>query len=82
MSRYRVIVTVSVACGAILFAVFQTQGFLDPSRDENAYTEKKAQVNVQNLDSETVKKLESTQQDKSESVEPDFDPDRNNPFAE
>lgn len=82
VSRFKILITVAIAGGAILLAVMQAQTYLEAPRDENAYTEKKSQVNVKNLDDEIVKKLEKTQEDKSESVEPNYDPTRQNPFAE
>ena len=82
ISKHRVVLTVLIACGAILASVMQAQGFLNPLRNETLYTEQKATSNTKTIDEEIVKKLSKTQTDESISVDSNFVPDRNNPFNE
>jgi hypothetical protein len=82
ISKHRVVITVIVACSAILASVMQAQGFLNPVRNETLYTEQKASSSTKTIDEEIVKKLSETQTGEDISVDSDFVPDRNNPFNE
>lgn len=82
VSMHRVVITVVVACSAILASVIQAQGFLNPVRNETLYTEQKASSNTKTIDEEVVRKLSETQTGENISVDSNFVPDRNNPFNE
>lgn len=82
VSAHRVVLTAVIASGAIFASVVQAQGYLNPTRNENLYTEQKATSNTKTINEELVKKLTETQTDAGISVDSDFVPDRNNPFNE
>ena len=82
VGRYRTVLTVAVACGAVLAAVMQTRSYLNPVRNETVYEETRTQVNVKSIDNDVVTKLEATQSDRTDSVDSDFVPGRDNPFDE
>jgi len=82
VSRYRTILTLLVACVAILASVMQAQSFLNPERNEDTFAETKSQVNVKSIDQDVLQKLEKTQADRTNSASSNFVPGRNDPFAE
>lgn len=82
ISKHRTVILVLVACIAILAALMQTQSYLNPKRNEDKYTEIKSSISAKKIDDEKLEKLQTTQQDKTESVDSNFVPDRSNPFTE
>jgi cell division protein YceG involved in septum cleavage len=82
ISRHRTVIVILVVCFAVIAALLQTQSYLNPTRNEDKYTEVITSVNPKKIDQEIVAKLEETQNDQNSSVDSSFVPDRNNPFAE
>ena len=82
VSKHRTVIIVVVICAAVLAAIVQTQSYLNPTRNEAKYTELKSSFNTKSIDNETLEKLQATQSDKTETVDSNFVPDRNNPFTE
>ena len=82
ISKHRIVLTVVIACGAILASVMQAQGYLNPTRNEELYTEQKSSSNIKTIDEDIVKKLEETQTDEDIFVDSNFVEDRTNPFNE
>lgn len=82
ITKHRTVIIVFVASTAILAALIQTQSYLNPARNEDKYTEIKATISAKKIDKTKLEKLQTTQQDKAESVDSNFVPDRSNPFTE
>lgn len=82
ISKHRTVLVILVASSAIILAVFQTQDFLNPDRNEEKYSEVKSSLTIKQLDEEIIKKLETTQQDQENTASSNFVKDRTNPFAE
>jgi hypothetical protein len=82
IDKYRMVIIVLIASIAVLSAVLQTQGHLNPPRNEAEFLELKSSISVKKLDEEVLRKLQQTQDDLNASVDSDFVPNRNNPFVE
>lgn len=82
ISNHRTVIVIVVASVAILFAVLQAQSFLNPPRNEEKYTEIKSSISIREIDEETLRKLESTLEDKENEASSNLAQDRTNPFAE
>jgi cytoskeletal protein RodZ len=82
ISKHRVVIVILVASSAIILAVFQTQSYLNPERNEDKYTEVKSSLTIKQLDEEVIDKLETTQLDQENTASSSFVEDRTNPFTE
>lgn len=82
ISKHRTVIMVIVASAAVIAAIMQTQNYLNPARNELKYTELKSSVTTKSINQEILTKLQATQEDKTESVDSNFVPDRKNPFTE
>jgi hypothetical protein len=82
ISGHRTFIIIMVACAAVFAALYQSRTYLNPSRNEQLYTEKVSSVNPKTFDQETLNKLRQTQSDPTEEVDSNYSPDRNNPFIE
>jgi len=82
ISKHSIVIVVVVACCAVLIAVFQTQSYLSPERNEDKYIEVKSTISTKQIDQEIVDKLSKTQNDRESTAESNFVSDRTNPFAE
>lgn len=82
ISKHRVVLTILVACAAIILAVFQAQSYLSPERNEDKYMEVKSSISTKKINQEIVDKLNFAELDKENTAESNFVDDRTNPFAE
>lgn len=82
ISKHRTVFVIFIMCFAILAAAMQTQIYLNPDRNEVRYTEIRSSVNPKKIDQNIVNKLAETEKDQNNSVDSNFVPNRNNPFAE
>jgi hypothetical protein len=82
ITKHRTVIIIFVASTAIIAALMQTQSYLNPARNEDKYNENKSSITTKTIDEEKLEKLQAIQQDKIESVDSSFVPDRSNPFVE
>ena len=82
LGKHRFLLIFLIASCAVMFALLQTRTYLNPSRDEDVYTELKTGVNYSEIDNDVVEKLQSTQDDEDIQVDANFVPNRSNPFSE
>jgi hypothetical protein len=82
VSKHRVVITIVVACAAVILAVFQAQSYLSPERNEEKYIEVKSSISTRKIDQEIVDKLSFAESDKENTADSNFVDDRTNPFAE
>lgn len=82
IGKHRTVIIIFIACIAIFASVSQAQSYLNPVRNEEKYTEVQSSANSKKIDQTIVDKLSKTQNDQNSTVDSDFVPDRNNPFAE
>ncbi len=82
IGKHRTVIVIFIACIAILASVLQAQNYLNPVRNEEKYTEVQSTANTKKIDQTIVDKLSKTQEDQNSTVDSNFVPDRNNPFAE
>lgn len=67
---------------AVAFALIRTGSYLDISRDESRYSQETSAINYLQINKDTIKQFEITNQDQDIQVDSNFNPDRNNPFTE
>lgn len=82
ITRHRAIVVFMIASAAVIAAVVQASTSLNPPRDETKFQEEVLLIDYSNIDQEIVEKLQQTQDSVGVDIDTDFDPTRNNPFAE
>lgn len=82
IALHRVFIIIVVACLAILIASVRSNGYLEPVRDENHYTEKISEVNPKKINQEILSKLKDTEDDENSEVDSNLAPGRENPFVE
>ncbi len=76
--------TIFVISGvSVMIALLQTGLYLNPARNDTKFNEEKLKINYSTIDQEVVDKLrDSSQQSASFEIDPQFVPNRSNPFAE
>ena len=82
LSKHRALLIIVISSVAVIFALSQTREYLNPSRNEDIYTELSAGINYRGIDQDIVEKLQSTQSDQDIQVDANLVPDRSNPFNE
>ena len=80
--KYKYTVIIIVACLAVLATLSMANGFTDPARNEERYTEGTLQIRSTSVDQEKIDEISATLADPTVEVDPNFVPNRNNPFAE
>lgn len=81
-SRHRVILMILLVGAAVSFALIKTRSFIDVPRNEAKYSEEKLKIRYSGIDQQTLQDFTSAQQDKAVEVNPQFEPNRSNPFSE
>jgi len=81
-TQHRFVLIAAVVGIALSFALLKTRSALDISRNEDRYTEGFLQINYKEINSETLESFRLAEQDSATEVNSNFDPNRQNPFAE
>jgi len=82
LTKHRILLVFTISSIAIMLSLLQTRTYLNPTRDENVYTELSTGINYNGIDEDIVEKLRSTQNDQEIQVDANLVPNRNNPFNE
>lgn len=81
-SQHRLIVMLFVIGVAVSFALIKTRSFIDIPRNETKYSEEKLKIHFESIDQQTLNEFKSAEQDRSVEVNPQFNPNRSDPFSE
>jgi len=81
-SRHRVILMAILVGIAVSFALVKTRSFIDIPRNEAKFTDEKLKIHYDSIDQQTLNDFKSAQQDTNVQVNPQFEPNRSNPFSE
>ncbi len=81
-SKHRIILMFLVVGIAVSFALIKTRSFIDIPRNEAKYSEEKLKIHYNGIDQQTLNDFKSSQQDTTIEVNPQFEPNRSNPFSE
>lgn len=82
LAGHGVFILVVVAGVAIGFSLLRSRAYLNPTRNENHYSDVTGSTNVSSIDVKLVNKLEAALGDTDVTVNPALAPNRSNPFSE
>lgn len=82
ISKYLLLFAVATSSITVIGALLLSQHYINPTRDEQVYTDGQSQVNYRQIDQEKLQTLENSLEETSVTVEPEFVPNRRNPFSE
>lgn len=82
VAKHRFVLLFFILGTAIGFALLRTQSYLDIPRNEQRFSDETLLIKYKKIDEETLNTFKSTTNDAGIDVGSQFEPDRNNPFAD
>lgn len=82
VQRNQVFIVILLVSAVLIFSLLRSRGYLDPVRNEERFSEGVLKIKYSTIDQSIIDEIGATLEDKDIEVDSNFEPGRNNPFAE